>query len=346
MPRRRARQPYTHISDLDRGRIIGMREMNASYRDIARRVGRSVSVVERVCRNWFEEGISRRREGSGRRTQTTPREDRHLIRLALSDRFATSTVLAQQWRTVTISPMSASTVRHRLLRSGIQARQPLLRLPLTPRHRSDRLQWCIERRAWQNEWHDIVFSDESRFCLGENDARRRVHRRSGERRLEDCIRTRHTAPTRGVLVWGAIGFNSRAPLKRINGTITSARYVNDILQPVALPFLQRHPRAIFQQDNAAPHTAASTRAFFRDHNVPLLPWPPRSPDLSPIENLWDMVKRRLTQYASPPSNLDELWTRVNAAWLAIPQDTIKVLFNSMPRRVEQVIQTRGGHTDY
>ncbi|GFU60604.1 hypothetical protein TNCV_1730161 [Trichonephila clavipes] len=53
--------------------------------------------------------------------------------------------------------------------------------------------------------------------------------------------------------------------------------------------------AIFQQDNARPHVARIVQMFFVDHQIELLPWPVRSPDLSPIENMWSMVAQRLTQ---------------------------------------------------
>lgn len=346
MPRRRMREPYRQMSEFERGRIIGMRECDASIQEIAARVGRSVSAVQRVCTEWFTEGRRTRRDGSGRTTQTTPREDRHLIRMALQDRSASSSALAQQWNSVTHRSLSGVTVRRRLLRCGLPARRPLLRLPLTNVHKHARLQWCMERRHWGQEWQQIVFSDESRFCLFENDGRILVRRRQGERHHIDCIRTRHTAPTQGLMVWGAIGYNHKSQLVRVQGTVTSLTYVNDILRPVAIPFLHDTPDAIFQQDNARPHVAARTRAFLLSQDVRLLPWPTRSPDLSPIENVWDMVKRRVRRCDPMPTTKDELWNQVNAAWMAIPQDAIRTLYASMPSRMEQVISAHGGPSAY
>ncbi|GFW59785.1 uncharacterized protein TNCV_4718761 [Trichonephila clavipes] len=57
------------------------------------------------------------------------------------------------------------------------------------------------------------------------------------------------------MVWGAIAYNTRPPLVLIRDTMTAQWYVHDILQPLVLPFMQRLPGAIFQQDNAWPHTA-------------------------------------------------------------------------------------------
>ncbi|GFX39919.1 transposable element Tcb1 transposase [Trichonephila clavipes] len=56
--------------------------------------------------------------------------------------------------------------------------------------------------------------------------------------------------------------------------------------------------------------------------IELLPWPARSPDLSPIENMYSMVAQRSTQFTPPAATPDQLWQRVEAAWSAVPQDHI------------------------
>ncbi|GFU41167.1 transposable element Tcb2 transposase [Trichonephila clavipes] len=61
---------------------------------------------------------------------------------------------------------------------------------------------------------------------------------------------RHTAPTAGVMIWGAIAYNTRSPLVLIRGTMTAQWYVHDILQPHVLPLMQWLKGAIFLQDNA------------------------------------------------------------------------------------------------
>ncbi|GFX98338.1 transposable element Tcb1 transposase [Trichonephila clavipes] len=97
--------------------------------------------------------------------------------------------------------------------------------------------------------------------------------------------------------------------------------------------------AIFQQDNARPHVARIVQRFFVNHQIELLPWPARYPDLSPIENMWSMVAPRLTQITPPAAAPDPLWQLVEAAWSAVPQEHIKSLFESMPRHVAAVIST-------
>ncbi|KFM68442.1 Transposable element Tcb1 transposase, partial [Stegodyphus mimosarum] len=103
--------------------------------------------------------------------------------------------------------------------------------------------------------------------------------------LNSCVMHLHAGPVPGILVWGGIGYHSRSPLVRIAGTLNSQRYISEELEPVVLPYLQGLPTAIFQQDNARPHVARIVQRFFVYRQIELLPWPPRCPDLLPIENM-------------------------------------------------------------
>ncbi|UYV62157.1 hypothetical protein LAZ67_1008055 [Cordylochernes scorpioides] len=240
-------------------------------------------------------------------------------------------------------PRMEKTISRRLVANGLHSCRPLRRLPLTPPNRRQRLEWCRARSKWMTEWHRVVFSDESRFCLSSDSRRVRVWRRRGERSNPAAIVERPTVRQRGIMVWGAIAYDSRSPLLRIQGTMTAQRYVDDVLRPVTLPYLQGVPNALYQQDNARPHTARISQQALQD--VQMLPWPPYSPDLSPIEHVWDIIGRRLHALPQPRSE-DELWQMVEREWRAIPQDAIRTLIDSLPRRVAACIAVRGGPTCY
>ncbi|XP_046572956.1 uncharacterized protein LOC124280992 [Haliotis rubra] len=96
------------------------------------------------------------------------------------------------------------------------------------------------------------------------------------------------------MVWGEICGDQKTDLVIINGNLTARCYIDEILRPVVPPDLHRHPRTLFQQDNTTPHTARITSDFLNTNNinVNLLQWPARSPDLSPIEHLWDQLGQR------------------------------------------------------
>ena len=79
------------------------------------------------------------------------------------------------------------------------------------------------------EWRNVVFSDESRFNMYYNDGRIRVRRYAGERNLRACILQWHRGQTPSVIVWGAIGYNTRSLLLFIEGNLYSNRYIREVL---------------------------------------------------------------------------------------------------------------------
>ncbi|GFW78452.1 transposable element Tcb2 transposase [Trichonephila clavipes] len=144
--------------------------------------------------------------------------------------------------------------------------------------------WSARRVARQLGRSDCV-------VRSSDDNRVRVWRSRGERLNPAFALQRHTAPTAGVMVWGVIAYNTRSPQVLICGTMTAQWYVLDILQPHVLPLMQWLPGAIFQQDNARPHMARMSQDCLR--TVTTLSWPARSPDLSPIEHIWDHLGRQV-----------------------------------------------------
>ncbi|GFY28381.1 DDE_3 domain-containing protein [Trichonephila clavipes] len=124
------------------------------------------------------------------------------------------------------------------------------------------------------------------------------------------------------------------------GTLTGQRYVDDILRPHVGPFLNGLPGALFQQDNARPHTATVALDFLRHFQT--LSWPARSPDLSPVKHVWDQIKRQMTSFHS----VHDLELAVQDLWAHLLQDNIRCLINAMPDRVAACIAAGGGPTRY
>ncbi|GFT22766.1 transposable element Tcb1 transposase [Trichonephila clavipes] len=155
-----------------------------------------------------------------------------------------------------------------------------------------------------------------------------------------CVAAQHTTPTAGVIVWGAIAYNTRSPLELIRGTVTAQWYVHVLLQPHVLPLMKRLPGAIFQQDIARLHTARVSQDCLR--TVTNLPWPARSPDLSPIEHIWDHLGRRVGN----PTSLNEPEARLQQMWSEMSQDIIQNLYASIPDRIASCIHARGVSTGY
>jgi transposase len=85
------------------------------------------------------------------------------------------------------------------------------------------------------------------------------------------------------------------------------------------------------------------RDYLTQQNVDLLPWPAVSPDLSPIEHVWDEMERRLRHLPNQPVTLAEMGP---ALIHNIPQAFFNNLVRSMRRRSPACINANGGHTRY
>ena len=104
--------------------------------------------------------------------------------------------------------------------------------------------------------------------------------------------------------------------------------------------MSRHPRLTFQQDNARPYTAHVSTACISACRT--LPWPAKSPDLSPIEHVWSIMGRALQSAC----DVDDLTHQLDRIWHDISQEDIRHLSQSMPSRMTTYIRAEGDQTRY
>ena len=99
-------------------------------------------------------------------------------------------------------------------------------------------------------------------------------------------------------------------------------------------------------DNARPHRARVVTDYLRDESITTLTWPARSPDLNPIEHIWNIIDRRERERTPPVQTLNELEQTLHQEWQRLTQVQIRRLVGSMRRRLAAVIHVYGGYTNY
>lgn len=333
----------------DMNQAMGMIMMGASLRNVAARFNVSHNVIRRVRMRFDETGSVGHGHSGGRQRSTTARQDRFLVNDCRRRRFSTARVLQNNLLNATRTMISTQTVRNRLHEANLRSRSSKKFPLLTIAHKRRRLQWARQYQNWRVEdWGRCLFSDETRVRLHSSDGRLRVWRSRGERYSTNHV-TYHQAFGGGsITAWGGISWARPAQLVVLgNISMNSERYLNDVLQPVVLPLANEiGNRFVFVDDNAPSHRARQVNAFFQQNLITRMVWPANSPDLNPIENAWDYLKRLIRARGPDPHNHEALRMAILEEWGNIPLQYIRDLISSMPRRCQEVIRARGGPTHY
>ncbi|GFV64689.1 transposable element Tcb2 transposase [Trichonephila clavipes] len=338
-----------HLDAFTRGRIIGKLEEGRSVTSVAAEFGIAHSIVSRLWRQFQTTGTAIWGFIRGRPRETTPADDRYIVLQARRNRRQTAGEIARHTTQATGRPISRFTVARRLHGGGLFARRPVRCVPLTPAHRRRRSLWCREHRNWRdNEWGRVLFTDESRFSLSSDSHRILIWRERGSRNHPSNIIERDRYGGRGVLVWGGIMLGSRTDLHIFDaGSVNGTRYCNEILLPYVRLFRGAMGlQFLFMDDNAPCHRTVVAEQLLESEDIERMDWPARSPDLNPIEHVWDFLGRRLAARTLPPVTIRELRLALQDEWAAMPQQLIDTLILSMGRRCETCLAVRGDHIPY
>ncbi|KFM66177.1 Transposable element Tcb1 transposase, partial [Stegodyphus mimosarum] len=276
---------------------------------------------------------------------TTPNEDRYLAVTAKRNRRSTASDLSRQLSSATGTTVSRQSVYRRLGQIGLYAHRSVRCVPLTATHCRLRLACSREHALWTpQQWACVMFSDESRFSLQSDSRQTFIWRAPGIRYHQENIIERHRYGGAGVLVWGGIILGSRTDLHVQIGTMTSQIYRDVILeQHVRLFWGAIGAQFVFMDDNARPHRANIVSECLQSEDISRMDWPAFSPDLNPVEHVWDMLGRRVADRKPLPTCLPELRRALRFEWCNIHQDPIDNLILSMPTRCTDCIVSSGRH---
>jgi transposase len=206
------------------------------------------------------------------------------------------------------------------------------------------MEFALRYQHWTaTDFANVLFTDEAPFFVGSSGGRIYVRLRQGERNIPEAQtlpRLRRPGPK--ILVWGCMRRSGVGPLIRVAGNVTANRYLQILDE--ALAEIPRNRNFLWMHDNAPAHRAQITQRYFVTHRIQLLSWPPLSPDLNPIENLWGYMTQNMSRTGIETPL--QLWNRVRQFWASISAEHCQNLIDSMPRRLLQVRERNGGPTDY
>lgn len=317
---------------------------SAVAREILARHGRKVhsATVKRVWERYQRTGdVANAWNEEGRPPALTQEDRERLEEAVIEDRYLSCSEL----KDLLGFDVSLATINRELNDLGYNAYKTIKKPFLSESNMNQRFEFAEEHEDWELEdWSQVIFSDESSFSVLNSDGRSFVWRKEDEIDLPENIQLIEQFP-RTILVWGAISAQGVGPLIRIHGTLTGKDYLDLFRHRLRriYPNLYNGDQ-IFQDDNAPPHRAGIVREWFEKYEILRLKWPSKSPDLNIIEDVWSRIKYQLRGRVF--ADEEELWAEVQVQWNNIPQEFIDTLYNSLPNRMEAVLEADGGHTKY
>lgn len=327
--------------------VIKYHSEGKSLREIGRIVDKSFSTVRNIINKYKLSKRIADLPRSGRPKKLSYRDVSKIARQVKKNPGASAVKIAEDISNEGGMKVSASTIRRALHSEGLHSRVPRKKPLIFARNKSRRLKFATENVSRsQNDWNDVMFSDESKFEIFASRRKTKIWRKSNE-----SLNPINLVPTvkhggGNVMVWGCMAASGVGNLVFIESTMRKEDYLKILQQNLksSVQKLGLSPNWTFQQDNDPKHTAHVVKNWL-SKNVPNeLNSPPQSPDLNPIEHLWEHLDRKIRQHDI--TNANQLKTALQREWDAIPREVTSNLVDSMRRRLEAVLKAKGGPTKY
>ena len=334
------------VSSDKKNSAVQLLSQGISIRDVAAQVNISAATIGRIAQRNLPDRANNR---PGRPRLLSDTDKRKIIRDITSGNYDTA---AQVSRSLThdTSTVSCTTIRRVLKEGGLHAAPKVKKPLLSLRHRKARMEFATRHKDWTvDDWYKVVWSDETKINRLGSDGQKWCWKYHGELLSNRTCQATVKHGGGSLMVWGCITAEGIGFLTKIEGTMDAELYCQ-ILRDELMTTLEFYDldvdKVIFQQDNDPKHTSKKAKSCLQELGLKVLQWPAQSPDLNPMEHIWEDLKRRLNKWPMQPTGILELWERVEEEWERTPQEVIRNLIESMPRRVQAVLKAKGGITKY
>lgn len=244
-------------------------------------------------------------------------------------------------------PVKAHALGRALRIEGYHRRIALRKPPISEANRRKRLTFAYAHLDWTLEqWYKVLWTDET-WVTGGRHTRTWVTRKAGEEHHSDCIVEREQRK-KGWMFWGCFAGVNKGPgifWEKDWGPISAESYM-DYIVPIIHGWIRLNPELILMQDGAPGHRAGITIEDLRERGIYPIEWPPFSPDLNPIEKVWNLMKNYVAENFPEIMSYNRLRDAVKEAWDKVSEYDLKELVDSIHDRCQAVIDANGKHTRY
>ena len=304
-----------------------------NHTEVAKAVHCSSSTVKYWLKRWMQSKDLTDSTRSGRPRATTPKQDQRIVALAEQQTFVTARDIANQLQRKQVV-ISERTVQRRLNEAGAKYNRPISKPLLTERHRERRLQWAQDHQTM--DWDQVIFSDETTIRL--NSVKGMFWNLPGKKKV---IRTvKHPLK---VNVWGCFSSKGFGRIVCFRQNL-DAKFLCEIYQYGLLPTARKHfghdaTSWKLQEDNDPKHTSKLAVNWREKKGIEKIEWPSMSPDIAPIENVWQLLKMKLRKKKF--TTYESLVSAIKREWKALPSELAIKLVHSMKNRIFEVVESHG-----
>ncbi len=325
------------LTQYEKNRIVIYHNDNMNINGIANKIGLHRNTVSRVIsryREYGDEGLNRRK-GTGKIKNKNNDVDIGIsvVKLITIHKYATLDELNKLLRQEEIN-ISNYKLRYILHQHDFEYGLPPSKVPLTEEIKYKRLLFAIKYK--QIDWDMVLFSDECSIWEGMQTMQRWFNSNLG---IDYDVTFKHT---KKLNIWGVINSNKKINIHIFNQNMDANEYVA-ILKDHLLPYYDK--KLYFQYDNDPKHTSSKAKLFLTKHLIKCIDFPPYSPDLNPIENVWSLLKHNVGKRKNEITSAN-FKNIIIEEWNKIDQNIIAKIIRTMPERLEKIIKNKGDHLDY